>query len=63
MAQEQAESDEEADMMLSARPFAVGHDDGAGTQDPRGLLGAVVGKPPRIDPSKPGTPGYPGMSS
>ena len=53
--QEQDESDEEADMMLSARPFAVDHDGGAGSHDPRGLLGTVVGKPARIDPSKPGT--------
>ena len=44
--------------MLHARPFAVEHDDGAGTQDPRGLLGAAVGKPPRIDPSKPGMSKY-----
>jgi len=42
--------------MLHARPFAVEHDGGAGSQDPRGLLAAAVGKPPRIDPSKPGTP-------
>ncbi len=42
--------------MLHARPFAVEHDGGAGTQDPRGLLAAAVGKPPRIDPSKPGKP-------
>ena len=43
-------------MMLHARPFAVEHDGGSGAQDPRGLLAAAVGKPPRIDPSKPGTP-------
>ena len=43
-------------MMLGMRPFAVDHDGESRSQDPMGLLGAAVGKPPRIDPSQTGMP-------
>ena len=40
--------------MLGARPFAIDHGGGPAAQDPMRLLGSAVGKPARIDPSKPG---------
>ena len=40
--------------MLGARPFAIEHGGGWATQDPIGLQGSAVGKPARINASKPG---------
>ena len=54
LSQEEEESDEEADLMLGAKPFAIGHDGASAAPDPMALLGSAVGKPTRIDPSKPG---------
>jgi hypothetical protein len=55
LSQEQEESDEEADLILGTRPFAIEHGGGSAAQDPMGLLGSAVGKPARVDASKPGT--------